>query len=395
MTFIIKNKKYEDKIIPYVLICFACLNFFEAGSTIWLFYVLISTVFFNNRTLKIDFNIILCAFLTFTVLITSIIFYSFNDIIKSFIYIFTYIAGYSGYKNSINKENYIKRIILSMYLGYATQVFLIYIYNTKIEKTSIRSLRSIWTNENISVTLVALMCSVLIAYSFYLLFCTDGSCKKVIAILSILLVVTVNASTATRTPFLLLIVVYTVMLSLYKVKKIKIKYIMIIFIFIIIIIIYNINIFNIKYIVESSPIYLRMSDKGFETGRIERIGLHFSKMFTYMIGCKKISNIYGHAHNYIQEVHDLYGIFALISVIGLSINFVINIKKFIMMKNKTSIIYVLLSLYISIIIQMLLEPVFEGYPILFWNMLFIHAISTAHLNNYQVMKNNKLIKHNY
>ena len=149
-----------------------------------------------------------------------------------------------------------------------------------------------------------------------------------------------------------------------------------------IIMIYQNDIWGIKSYVMSTPIFERFSQEGLETPRIEIATHYFNNMFDSFWGGNKISQSYGRmAHNFIQEGYDKYGVLSLIAMLGLTFNIVANIVKLICMRKKQSIEYLFISMYVAIMIQINLEPVFDGYPVVVMSLIMIHGLISAYLSN--------------
>jgi len=85
------------------------------------------------------------------------------------------------------------------------------------------------------------------------------------------------------------------------------------------------------------------------------------------------------AHNYLQEGYDLYGVFAFVMLLVVTVQFVSNIFRFATKRQKKGTDMLFLSFYTAVFLQMCVEPVFTGYPILIWSLMLIHGMATAYL----------------
>lgn len=110
--------------------------------------------------------------MTITASVVSLILFDEKEVVKSFVYFLSFVVGYKGYKNSSNRELFIKRIIFVVFAGFLCNLIITYYINFVVigHIAGQRELYSFWTNELMSVTLAGLMSSIPIAYSFYCFF---------------------------------------------------------------------------------------------------------------------------------------------------------------------------------------------------------------------------------
>lgn len=381
----ITSKNNLRLLISQILLCMACMNFFKRGSAIFLLFALWTgfIIVLKNKYIALDKQIIFPFFLSLAVFLSSVIYYDVNEIIKSLNYVLAFFVGYNLVYKSKQKTEGSLKFITSIYIGFLVYLFLTYLKNSKIGfNKHYRILIEFWNGEPIAVTLVGLLCSVIIGYSFYGIIIQKSRVIKIISILSLGLVFLINMKTATRTPFILFVCIYSMMGFFYFINaKNKRKIIVLFFIFILtlLFIIFS-NTFGIRdYIIESS-IFKRIMLEGIKTSRNNISDYYLEYFFDYLWGGKYIYSNYGVlAHNFILEAHDSYGIISTFSLIGIIFCFFINIFKLIKIKSKSMIVYLFISMYVSIFVQMCLEPVFEGYPVLVTCFIFLHGMITAYL----------------
>lgn len=380
---IILNQKIEDSFFFYFLLLLPCLNFLGRGSIFCLIFACF-TLIRIPLAIKLDGNFFCSLLLTFSMAIASLVFYDLSEAIKAFNYILMYLIGYCVFFVAKDKEKLIKRIFFTIFFGFLIHVVLLYVYNLNLETEYQRTLYSIWTGQLVAVTLVALLSSVTIGYAFYAIVLHKKKAMKLAGITSIIFMMLINNQTATRTPFILFFIIFIFMFFIYiqgmenrkKVRRIVWGTIIIIAI----VVIYQNDLWGIKTYILSSPIVERFAEEGMDTSRMEIASYHFKHMFDSLFGGQKISKVYGHlAHNFIQEAHDKYGIFATIALIGLAINILANIFKLLFLKRKLATDFLFISMYISIMIQICLEPVFDGYPVIIMILLLIHGLASARL----------------
>lgn len=146
------------------------MNFFANGSLLCLIFCIYSLLKLNVR-LVINSHSILEMLLTLVTCIVSIIYFDINNVIKCMIFFLIFITGYNYYNFATNKTEFIKNTIFSVFLGYFILILLTYIYNFNTGSfNGQRIILNVWTCEYVAVTLVGLLSSVVIGYSFYGLF---------------------------------------------------------------------------------------------------------------------------------------------------------------------------------------------------------------------------------
>lgn len=383
MKIVLKNK-IENSWIFYALIALSCVNFLGRGSLFYFVFALFALIKIRP-TAKVDSNSFFALLLTISILFASIYFYDINDVIKAFNYFLLYLIGYSGFLSAEDKMKFAKRTIFSIFIGLAIYVMLTYIYNLGFTFDYQRTLYNIWTGNLIAVTLIGLLSSVIIGYSFYAIVIHKSFVMKAIGIVSVVFVFLINIQTATRTPMIMFVFLYALMILIYFFStdwRKKIKWLIFgVLLVMIAIVAYRNNVFGIKSYVLSTPIVQRFTEEGLETSRVEIFRYYLEHMFDNIWGGRKISQIYGVLpHNFIQEAHDQYGILATIALLGITVGILVNIIRLIFLKNKEPIDFLFISMYVAIIIQICLEPAFDGYPVVIMSLMLMHGIVVAYLS---------------
>lgn len=382
----IKRRSIEGSFVYYVLISLFCVNFLGRGSIFCLVFGLFAVV--KTKKIKLDICSLFCFILFFASCIASILYSDIIEAIKCLNFFLMYIVGVSGYYNAVNKKKYITKVLFSIFAGYALYIVLTYLanLNTVPEYVGQRVINNFWTGERISVTLVGLISSVVIGYSGYVLLCKKKYCLKIIAIVSLILVILINSKTATRTPILLIPIIVGVMFVLFLFSQNfckALKYITIAMIGILIVIIMlSSDFLGVKSYIESTPIFTRFQKEWDKTSRVQIFQIHLSYFFDYMLGGGNIQDLTGKmAHNFLQQGHDLYGIFATISLVLITICALRNMCKLLTKRKKTEIDYLFISMYLAMFIQSLLEPIFSGYPCFYFSFLLLHGVAMGYVNN--------------
>lgn len=386
MRFIVQ-KNDSKLLISHILLCMACMNFLKRGSILFFLFVLWTTfgIVLKNKKVVLDRSFIFPFFLTLGMFFSSIMYYGASEIIKSINYFLAFVVGYNLIYKTKKRSETAKNFIASIYSGFLIYLFLTFVKNNSIGfSVQRRLIYEFWKGEPVAVTLIGLLCSVIIGYSFYGILLQKNKILKIICVFSLWLTLIINIKTATRTPFVLFVCIYLMMGSIYFINskmKNKLKMIILICIFIgmILFCVLN-NTFGIRdYILESS-IFKRVMVEGFKTSRNDISEYYLEYFFEHIWGGRYIFSRVGRlAHNFILEAHDNYGIVTTISLLGITFEFLKNTLKMIKIRNKNAMIYLFISMYGAIFIQISLEPVFEGYPVLVMCFIFLHGMIIAYL----------------
>ena len=321
------KNKIEDSWLFYVLIALPCFNLLGKGSLFYLIFALFAATKISTD-IRLDSNFFFSLMLTLSIAFASVVYYDFPEVIKAFNYLLLYMVGYNGFVAAHDKMKFVKRTMAAIFAGFTANIVLTYVYNmNRVVVGYQRILYSFWTGEYIAVTLIGLLSSIVIGYSFYAVFIHKKLAVKLIGIVAIVFAVILNVQTATRTPFLLFIIIYTIMfllrfLNATQAKKTR-SVILFAFLVVALVILYENDTFGAKSYILSTPIYKRFLEEGVETSRTEIFEFYFKNMSKSFLGGGRVYNIYGKsAHNFIQEGYDKYGILALVSLLGISINII-------------------------------------------------------------------------
>ncbi len=376
------SKKYEDIIINYIMLALVTMNIFSRGSIVLVLFCVFNM--FYIKDVKFSFEGVLLIFMSFAMIISILMFPQGGEggkIIKAFNYSLPYIVGYCGYFKAENKEKYIKRTLFSLYIGYFIHILLTYISNMQVGIED-RQVINIWTGEEVAATLVGLLSAYVIAYAVSSLIYTPGIFIKMMGVAGVIATILVNMQTATRTPFLLMAILIVLLFIMGFAANENRNYshlLIFAFIGIFLFLLFQINLFGVKTAVMESPLMERFSRAGMETTRGEIAMKYVDQMFVYPWGGKHALEVVGNeAHNLWQQIYDFYGIFAAMILVIVTIFILVKLVQLFMIKYKKPIEYTLVSVYLIVFTQLLLEPVAAGYPILFWTLLLIHGITTGY-----------------
>lgn len=365
-----------------LLLFLSCLNFMGSGNII--FFILCLYVFINYRhDLYLDglysFSSILMGVVIFCV---SFYFYDITDLIKSINYIFAYTVGLTCYRHSNNKISFIKNTCITIFLGSATQVLLIYLYNLYKGQTNTRILYGIWNVEFISVTLLALISTIIIGFAFFSLFCEKNTFLKYITIFSVAVAFVLAINTATRTLFVLTFLCFIICSGVYfkLYRKLFFRKILlpVCFLLLVFIPLCLYDLFHYDSYILNSPIYMRFFLEGLDSPRYEISTLFIDNILLEPLGGGKLKGMVGiYAHNLPLEMYDVYGVVCFVAIMVLYIKSLWNVLILAKYKIKNDINFLLIGFILSIDLEMLLEPIIEGYPLMLWLFLLLLGITNS------------------
>lgn len=385
MTRIV-NTKIEHSYLLYILLCLACMNFMGRGPVIFLFFSVWGLIQARRKNITWTLSTFCYFLMAVTSVVASLFFFEEKETIKSLVYFLSFAAGYKCYLASEDKKSFIRRIIFAIFAGFLGNLVITYYLNFIVigHIAGQRELYSFWTNDLMSVTLAGLMSSVPIAYSFYCFFCREKYTYKVLGLASLAIVVVVNMETATRTPFVLFGLVYIIMLyELFRSRAIKHKGRLCLTLLIVSLIIF----YKILPILANSAIADRFDDEGVNTSRVDITIRYMSEMFDYPWGGSEIEK-HTHllAHNFILESYDMYGVLFFIPMFVILLLIVSRIISIHNLKSKNDVTLLLFAMYLSVLVQIMLEPVIGGYPQLVWVLFLIDGVTMPYLKDIKSTK---------
>ena len=375
------GKGLENSIILYVLLFLACMNCMGQATLFFLLfdlYGLFSIKFKGNGSSK---DVLLYFMITLSAFVTSCFQYEFTEVIKPIVIFLTFYVAYYGYQVVVDKEKFIKYLVFAVFAVFFANLLLTYYLNFYVigHVAGTRVLYNYWTHDVVSVTLIGLISSVVIGYSFYCLFCHSCRIMKILGVGCILLMAKVNIDTATRTPFVILIVVYTVLLyDLYRQSSRKQRAWLICLLVLIAVALSQ----YLLPLLSDSAIANRFDESGLETSRWQIMDFYFSHLLNYPFGGHNISAIlHQEAHNLLFEGFDYYGIIFFVFMLILQVVMIYRLWLLHRIKNKTRIVFLLMAMMIAVYLQSWAEPVLAGYPQLAWSMFLFDGLIAAYLRD--------------
>ncbi len=380
-----QTKQYiENMPIIYLMIVLFCMNLLGRGSIVCLACGLLSLLLINKH-LRFDRTALLLLIFTVLSALASFMFESAMEAVKCLNFVIMYLVGSNALRIARDKDTFIRRAIFSMFLGYFLLVALTYFSNLDdVSVSGQRLIRNFWTGEYVSVTIVGLLSSVVIGYFFYAVI-SGRAWLRIVGVASIAVVFLVNSMTATRTPIILFAILALVMSAVYIFTSRRSSarpFLFILLILAVLGVLYATDTFGIRTVVESTPIYKRFEAEGTQTDRFAVAREYLSIMLDHPFGgSAAYARIGVLAHNFLQQGYDLYGLPAGVILLLLLVLFARNVLTLIRRVDKRPVDYLLISMYIAMIIQAFLEPIFTGYPCFFFSLLFMHGMTNEYLRH--------------
>ena len=290
----------------FLLLFLACFNYLGRGPVFFLGFSVFG-ILFSQRKKWCAICLVYLA-LSATAFVVSLVFYSFEESIKTLVFFLSFYAGYCIVVSNGDSE-ITARLFFGAVLGFVALLAYFYYSNIIIigHISGVREMIDPWTKKNISVTLIGLMSCVPIVYSFYCFFCQKRLLLKIIGLFYFTLSISINFETATRTPIVLMLIIFPIMAyEAYKSDESPRK---ILRWFIVLIIILGAGNF-LYHRVADSVLTERFLDERLETPRWEIMGVYLDHMWEYPWGGGFVQKNYHYmAHNMIQELYDMYGFF--------------------------------------------------------------------------------------
>ena len=331
---------------------------------------------------------------------------SLNSMAHDLLYFLGYFCGYVLINNkNIDYEDTYNKNIFIMTAGCCIHGLLNTISNLKSYGLNItaRSLPDYWTGEIWVATGQATMFVLIVGYSFYGIFLkkTKHFTMRILSVIFLFIAIFYNLYTASRTILVILIIVYIISIigSLnFKVINNKMKYIIIIAVSILFIaIVYLNNIFGIREFVESMPLFNRLSSKNqtdlVDDDRINRWKFALNNFWKYPFGGLNIRRQISYIHNFWLDAYDVAGIVPLFFLLLYTIRSMKNALFIIISDQVNSNFKVLIAgVYISFLLQFMVEPILTGVPWLFILFCIITGMTDRYSQNIRSYECSKGIK---
>lgn len=378
-----------------------CLNFMNKGTYLYFILVLAFIVWMYAKRIKIsitnEFFLLLLCFISYF-LIYNI---HFSIGLQMFIThclgpILGYFIGYHiiNKKSNICINNISVVIVSGLFIHGMLNMFLFF-----SNGITSRSVPDIWLGTPIAATLQGIFFTCVCSLLFYSIYIIKSKKNKVIVLLSILFSIYSSLRTASRTLLVITIVTFICNVIIYMyINKIRFNKIfkLIISVFLIIstiIVIYKFNIFNLKDFYEGSEFYNRINSDYITTlsedPRYEMYKKTIIGIYDNPIGGDRIDGV-RYAHNLWLDVGKKVGIIPFTLLILYTVMTLITMIKIIRNNNiEIKFKYLFASIYISMILNFMVEPILEGFPYIFTIMCIFNGATRYYLDSKKRSHNNE------
>lgn len=357
-----------------ILLAMFAFNIANKANYIMLLWVVMAVVLFKNFKVPSSSEFIALTITFGLYLLTYCLWYDSTIQVVSYYFVsplFCYLFGYNILRNNDDKRFYIiiYTVIWALFIhGMLTTIN--HISSGSMERNPI----DFCTKQVIAATLHGFFFSMMVSLLFYVFFVEKGFLHRLLQLFAICFSVYATLYHASRT--LLIIIAISLLgaiiyhLSGIKDNKKKLKIILLIILLIVIsLIIYSADGFGLKSGYEESNMYERVNRKDYkgltEDGRMERSIIVLKNALYYPFGgmAKEINR---YAHNLWVDTIRTVGTIPAIFLITYTAYVFFSLSKFL---KRQDISYdkriIMLSLYIGIYCNFFVEPVLEGYPLLF------------------------------
>lgn len=378
------EKKSHKGLTPRSLFSFIILLCFFLGSlnliNRYYYCIFVAALFFivtPERKIRFNFDFLILMCFSLSILLfdpssqTMV-----TNMIKPFTYVLCYFMGLSLFSKSFERDTdllwYEKRTSLLIYVvsaGVMLHFILNMITNRSVQN---RDVIDFWTKSAMSATSQATLSCLMIAVSIAFLFSKVSKIKKVIAVVSLVMILAYNLILAGRTIFTLILIATGVALfytlCVKNLKSIKVVVIVLV-VALLLMALYNSNVFGIKNAFEMSNFYDRFYGGDYtqdinDDSRLENKLYYVEHFFDSMLGGGHIRAKFGHsAHDLYLDTYDESGVFALIAIAVYIIKSICRALKCARSKQLSFEMKMLLvCIYTIVNIQFWLEPILRGVP---------------------------------
>lgn len=330
---------------------------------------------------------------TFALLIFSAAMLVFNpdshdsilDMIKPFVFPLCYIVGFGLFQireheelDIVREEKRTASVIYVLAGGTMAHFLLNAVLNRKSEN---RNVIDFWTRSQMSATAQAALACLGLAVAIAFLVSKAEKRKKIIAFMTLIMILSYNLILAGRTLFVLGGIV-TVASFLYvrtaEKKRVYKSVIAVVAVASLIIVAYNRNLFGIKGIFEASNFYRRffdnLSTEEIESNaRMQHKWVYLKHSLDYLWGGGNIRSLYGHsAHDLYLDTYDESGIIALCAIVVYIVSSLGRLVRC-LRSNRITLETRLLVLctYLVCNVYFWMEPIIRGIPWLLASYCFV------------------------
>lgn len=244
----------------------------------------------------------------------------------------------------------------------------------------------IWTGSYLAATQQNVFFTMGVALFFPALFVMRGKLIKILAVFLFAATILNSMATATRTGLLLPALSFLTILIVFiaenrkTLHKLKYVFLFLVAAFFVLLIVFIFNIFGIREKILNSPLFNRDESSGLDP-RFTYWYRTLAYMFQYPFGGAEFRQLCGnYAHNLWLDIIQNAGILVGLLYLAYTVMTFVNIVK--LFKNKkvpVSLRYILLSEYVSIMINCMIETILDGVPLMLLLFFLLNGM-TAKLN---------------
>lgn len=381
--YVIKKSNELALYIVLFIICLATMNAFNR----YYYFMYIAFAFFCifvNRTLRVKY---VPAIALLLLAISWMVFspdstVSTLSLIKPFTYLLCFLMGRGLFNDDLPEKKNAFKVFYLLVGAIAIGALIHYLLNWSINASDFETRNTIdfWTQSTLSATGQAAIACLPLALAVACLFFKNNKMIKSLSIASLIAILGYNLILSGRTLIILLLLTISAAF-LYKlvVQKEKRSKTFIVFLIIVLLVVflYQIDLFEVKTTVESSPLYKRffgdyVTTEINEDERFERKMKYIQNIGPSMLGGNHLREEFGYAHDIFLDTFDEAGIFALIAIVAYIISTFVNLIKCI--KSRAfpfALRMIVLCTYLTAYAEFMIEPVFQGIPWMFASFCLI------------------------
>lgn len=360
----------------------------------WIFIAFLLLIVIYHGKLYVDANLGVLLLFSFSMLIFNSTYQqSITNMLKPFVFPIAYCIGYnvvfvpssSNSKLDISERN-VERAVFLVSIGSMTHFALnAYINNS----ANSRNVIDFWSRSASSATGQAALASIMIGVVVAFLLSNSNKKKKVVALVSLALIVIYNLVLAGRTIFVVLLIVFAfafIYKAINEKKKIFKLTLIVIALCVAVFFLYENDVLGIKTTVELSNFYDRFVSGDITTelnedSRFEHKLEYAKHMLGYPFGGGNIRALLNFsAHDLYLDTYDESGVFAFLFIVIYIVSSIARIVRCMRNKNISFQVRMLLAcVYLSINIIFWLEPIIRGMHWLLTSYCFVDGAVTRML----------------
>jgi len=375
----INIRKFEY-ILLFIFLFLAAMNFF--AKFFYFIFAAFAVIILLEKKIKVDFSVLPYVLLGLLMGIYNAD-EGFLSILRCLAYALSFIIGSNLVLNlssdCIDRKQLLEKLQKTGYALLAAICwgsFVHFMLNFVVNQDFIlgRNTNDIWTGERLSATIQAAIACLMSGFAVSMVIAPMKKFSRFIGIIAIIGIMAYNLMLAGRTLLFMVLLIFMIGFVFFLInmksrsKKVK-TLIIIVAILLLLILLFAFNIGGVQEYFFESNLFLRfdgVSDSLIGGERFQRKYLFLQNVFKYPFGGLHMREQFGFAHDLLFDGYDEYGFVALLFLLIILVSGIKNLIR--LCKNKDfDIGYKLgfLCVYISILLEFCVEPIFEGVPWLF------------------------------